>query len=80
MLEGGDTSPRHQPQFLNILGRTCRQLKTIPDSMRIDNCLGDPTRHLQHPNILPFIGVNLERHRLAMVSEWMDHGDVNEAL
>jgi serine/threonine protein kinase len=35
-------------------------------------------RHLRHPNILPFIGVNLERHKLAMVSEWMDHGNINE--
>ncbi|KAF9647911.1 kinase-like protein, partial [Thelephora ganbajun] len=35
-------------------------------------------RHLRHPNILPFVGVNLERHRLAMVSEWMDHGNINE--
>ena len=35
-------------------------------------------RHLRHPNILPFIGVNLERRRLAMVSEWMDHGNISE--
>jgi len=37
-------------------------------------------RHLQHPNILPFIGVILEPHRLAMVSEWMDHGNINEYI
>ena len=35
-------------------------------------------RHLRHPNILPLLGVNLERHRLAMISEWMDHGNIAE--
>ena len=35
-------------------------------------------RHLRHPHILPFIGVNFERHKLAMVSEWMDHGNIND--
>ena len=35
-------------------------------------------RHLRHPNILPFIGVNLERRRFAMVSEWMDNGNIRE--
>ena len=24
------------------------------------------------------MGVNLERHQLAMISEWMDHGNINE--
>ncbi|KAF9642090.1 kinase-like protein [Thelephora ganbajun] len=104
----------------------CRHLKTIPGSMRIENCPNDPTgeecdggcatvskgkyrdrkvaiktlrlyltsdyeehfgkfrreviawRHLRHPHILPFIEVNLERHRLAMVSEWMDHGNISD--
>ena len=37
-------------------------------------------RHLRHPHILPLIGVNLERHKFAMVSEWMDHGDINEFI
>lgn len=35
-------------------------------------------RHLQHPNILPFIGVNLERHKFTLVSEWMEHGTITE--
>jgi len=35
-------------------------------------------RHLRHPNILPFVGVNLERRRFAMVSEWMDNGNIRE--
>lgn len=147
MLEGGDISFEDQPEFLNILGKMCSRLKTIPDSMRIETCLNGPMdeersggcgtvsrgefqgrpvaikilrlcltdefeehfsvsasfsltqwdrfsswnlqifrreviawRHLQHPNILPFIGVNVERHKLAMVSEWMDHGNINEFL
>ena len=35
-------------------------------------------RHLQHPNILPLLGVNLEGRQLAMISEWMDHGNINK--
>ena len=37
-------------------------------------------RHLRHPNVLPLLGVDLdlERRRLAMISEWMDHGNINE--
>ena len=42
MLEDGDVSFKDQPEFINILGRMCRQLKTIPDSMRIENCPTDP--------------------------------------
>jgi serine/threonine protein kinase len=35
-------------------------------------------KHLQHPNILPLLGVDLGEHRLAMISEWMDLGNINE--
>ena len=35
-------------------------------------------RHLPHPNILPLLGVDLDEHRLSMISEWMDHGNINE--
>lgn len=42
MLEDGDVSSDDQPQFLNLLGKMCRQLKTIPDSMHIENCLNGP--------------------------------------
>ena len=35
-------------------------------------------RHLRHPHILPLLGVNIERHQLAMISEWMDNGNINE--
>ena len=37
-------------------------------------------RHLRHPNILPLLGVNLdlEQHQLAMISDWMVHGNINE--
>ena len=34
--------------------------------------------HLQHPNILPLIGVTLNEHRFALISEWMEHGNINE--
>ena len=35
-------------------------------------------KHLRHPNILPFVGVFLEQHLFAMVSEWMSCGNINE--
>ena len=33
-------------------------------------------KRLSHPNLLPFLGVNETLFRLAMVSEWMEHGTV----
>ena len=42
MLEDGDVPFEDQPEFLNTLGKMCRQLKTIPDSMHIENCPFDP--------------------------------------
>ena len=33
---------------------------------------------LQHPNILPLIGVTVSEAHFAMVSEWMANGNVNE--
>jgi serine/threonine protein kinase len=35
-------------------------------------------KHLQHPNVLPLLGVTVSERRLAMVSEWMEHGNVIE--
>jgi len=42
MLEEGIIPFRDQPKFLNILGKMCRRLKSIPDSMHIGNCLDGP--------------------------------------
>ena len=42
MLEEGDVSFKDQPEVLNAMGKMCRRLKTIPDSMRIENCTIDP--------------------------------------
>ena len=42
MLEDGDVSFKDQPEFINRLGKICRQLKTIPDSMHVENCPIDP--------------------------------------
>ena len=33
-------------------------------------------KHLQHPNILPLLGVTLAGQRFAMVSEWMVNGKI----
>lgn len=33
---------------------------------------------LQHPNIVPFVGVMISENRLEMVSEWMDNGHIND--
>jgi serine/threonine protein kinase len=35
-------------------------------------------KHLRHPNILPLLGVTVSGHRFAMVSEWMEHGNINK--
>ena len=37
-------------------------------------------KHLRHPNILPLLGVTLGEHRFAMVSEWMENGNINRFL
>jgi len=33
---------------------------------------------LQHPNVLPLIGVTMGEAQFAMVSEWMANGSINE--
>ena len=34
-------------------------------------------RYLQHPNILPLIGVATGSEWYSLVSDWMDHGTIN---
>ena len=43
MLEEGDVPFKDQPKLFNTLGKMCRRLKTIPDSMHIENCPNGPT-------------------------------------
>ena len=38
MLADGEVPPEDQSLFFNLLGKMCRDLKTIPDSMRIGDC------------------------------------------
>ena len=33
-------------------------------------------KHLQHPNILPLLGVTVSGHRFMMVSKWMENGNI----
>ena len=35
---------------------------------------------LQHPNVLPLIGVTVSENQLAMVSDWMANGNINEFM
>jgi len=49
---------------MNALQRFCRE--------------GVAWKHLQHPNILPLIGVTVSNRRFAMVSAWMENGNINE--
>ena len=35
-------------------------------------------RFLRHPNVLPLIGVSISENRLAMVSAWMENGNINQ--
>jgi len=37
-------------------------------------------KHLRHPNILPLLGVTLNEYRFALVSDWMEHGNINEFI
>lgn len=39
MLEKGEIPSMDRPELLNALGKICSRLKTIPDTMRIENCL-----------------------------------------
>ena len=35
---------------------------------------------LNHPNVLPLLGVKMEDQQFIMVSEWMENGDINEFI
>jgi len=52
------------PTWINGLQRFCQE--------------GVAWKHLRHPNILPLLGVTINEHRFAMVSEWMENGNINE--
>jgi serine/threonine protein kinase len=52
------------PVWMNGLQRFCRE--------------GVAWKHLRHPNVLPLLGVTVSERRFAMVSEWMEHGNINE--
>jgi len=52
--------------WINGLQRFCRE--------------GVAWKHLRHPNILPLLGVTLNEYRFALVSDWMEHGNINEFI
>jgi hypothetical protein len=33
---------------------------------------------LRHPNVLPLIGVTMSETQFAMISDWMENGNINE--
>jgi len=35
---------------------------------------------LRHPNVLPLLGVMMSSNHLAMASEWMENGNINEFI
>ena len=37
-------------------------------------------RQLQHPNIIPLLGVTINSERCSLVSNWMDNGTINEFI
>ena len=51
---------------MNELQRFCRE--------------GVAWKHLRHPNILPLLGVTVGEHRFALVSEWMENGNINDFI
>jgi len=50
--------------WVNMSQRFCRE--------------GVAWKHLRHPNILPLIGVTVSNQRFAMISVWMENGNINE--
>jgi len=49
---------------MNALQRFCRE--------------GVVWKHLRHTNILPLIGVTVSNRRFAMISAWMENGNISE--
>ena len=47
---------------MNVLQGFCRE--------------GVAWKHLRHPNVLPLLGVTVSEYRFAMVSEWMENGNI----
>ena len=39
-----------------------------------------PWNALCHPNVLPLLGVTTDKNQLAMISEWMGNGNINEFI
>ena len=37
-------------------------------------------KFLQHPNVLPLIGITMSDGRFAMISEWMTNGNINDFI
>lgn len=35
---------------------------------------------LNHPNVLPLLGVTMGENRFVMISEWMANGNINEFI
>ena len=35
-------------------------------------------KDLRHPNVLPLLGVTMAEYRFVVVTEWMEHGNINE--
>ena len=35
-------------------------------------------KSLQHPNVLPLVGVTMSETQFAMVSDWMANGNIND--
>ena len=35
---------------------------------------------LNHPNVLPLLGVTMKESQFVMVSEWMENGNINEFI
>jgi serine/threonine protein kinase len=52
------------PVWINGLQRFCREAVVW--------------KHLRHPNVLSLLGVTVSERRFAMVSKWMEHGNINE--
>ena len=62
-------------------------VRPIPPSLHVSQWTdqrfcreGVAWKHLQHPNILPLLGVTVSEYRFALVSGWMENGNINEFI
>lgn len=70
---------------LEMIARVCSPRSPFPTSLSSTDEKSQrfckefvPWKALQHPNVLPLLGVRMTENEFAMVSEWMPNGNINQ--